>query len=258
MEIYLLPLGMTLLAGLSTGLGGLATYLVKDFRQSHMSILMGFAAGVMIYISFAELLAEAVDYSGFFRANLAFFAGILGMYLLDLLLPHEYLAEKSGFACHQEPESCREDAKMLSAGLLTALGIFLHNFPEGVIVFLSALHDPRLGVTLMIAIALHNIPEGVSVAMPLYYATGDRRRAITYAFLSGLAEPLGALATLLLFGSVLTSGFINLSLAFVAGIMVFISLHELLPLAHQTESPESATAGVLVGMAAMFITLALL
>ncbi|MFW5896836.1 MAG: ZIP family metal transporter, partial [Bacillota bacterium] len=242
--MYLIPLGMTLLAGLSTGLGGLAIYFVKDFRQSHLSLLMGFGAGVMIYISFAKLLAEAVEYSGFFLANVAFFAGILGMYLLDHLLPHQYLAEKAGLGRRGEPEQSRENAEVISAGLLTTIGIFLHNFPEGVIVFLSALHDPRLGLTLMIAIALHNIPEGISIAMPLYYATGERGRAIGYAFFSGLAEPMGALATLVFFGGVLSTEFINLSLALVAGIMVFISFHELLPLAHEMESPDLATAGI--------------
>lgn len=258
MDPYWVPLGLTLLAGLATGLGGLATFFIKDFRRSHLSVLMGFAAGVMVYISFAELLEEAVEYAGFLHANMAFFGGILAMFLLDRVLPHHYLAEMAGFVSRSGQGRNEEDEEILSAGLLTALGIFLHNFPEGIVVFLSALHDPRLGLTLAVAIAMHNIPEGISVAMPIYYATGDRARAILYAFGSGLAEPMGALLTLLIFGSLLSGGFINLSLAFVAGIMVFISIHELLPLAHKTEHPEGASNGFLVGMVVMFITLVLL
>jgi len=255
MQPYLIPLGLTALAGLSTGLGGLGPWFVKEFKRSHLSALMGFASGVMIYISFAELLQEAVEGSGFLNANLAFFGGILGMYALDQVLPHHYLAEKTGFAGRVDPDGAGDESEILSAGLITALGIFLHNFPEGIIVFLSALHDPRLGLALAIAVALHNIPEGISVAMPIYYATGDKVRAFLYALGSGVAEPIGALATLLIFGRYFTPGFINLSLAFVAGIMVFISFHELLPLAHRTERPEVASVGVLLGMVIMFATL---
>ncbi|MFO8060571.1 MAG: zinc transporter ZupT [Bacillota bacterium] len=258
MDTYLVPLVLTLLAGLSAGLGGLLTFIVPDLDRSHLSIFIGFAAGVMIYISFAELLQEAVEASGFVRANLAFFAGILAMYLLDLLIPHHYLAEKAGFASHSQPGADDDESEILEAGLLTALGMFLHNFPEGVIVFLSAVHNPQLGVVMAVAIALHNIPEGICVAVPIYYATGDRMTAFLYALGSGLAEPVGALATLLIFRNLLTPEFTNLSLAFVAGIMIFVSIHELLPLAHKTASPDRASAGILVGMAIMFATLALL
>ena len=268
MEQFGLPLLLTAIGGLATGLGSLSSLFFTKIKRNTLSVIMGFAAGVMIYISFAELLKESMEAAGFLRANLAFFTGIFFMMLVDFLIPHNYMAEKIlGSGKTQklteketaitdnatEPKDDRRE--VLSAGMMTAIGIALHNFPEGVIVFISALHDIRLGIALTIAIALHNIPEGFSIGMPIFYATNDRKKTFAYSLAAGLAEPMGAILVFLLFGSLLTEQVVHLALGFVAGIMVFISLDELLPLSFKESNPHQVTLGIIMGMLIMFITL---
>ncbi len=257
---FAIPLLLTALGGLATGLGSLASLFFKDVKRKHLSVVMGFAAGVMIYISFAELLVESMEAAGFIPANLAFFGGIFFMMLMDFLIPHTYLAEQilhsSGKKFEENPrEEDNDKQEVLSAGLMTAIGIALHNFPEGVIVFISAVHDIRLGIALAIAIALHNIPEGFSIGMPIFYATNDRKKTFGYSMAAGLAEPIGALLVMLLFGAFLTQEVVFLALGFVAGIMVFISLDELLPLSFKESDPHHVVLGIISGMLIMFITL---
>jgi len=265
MTQYAIPLLLTALGGLATGLGSLASLFFKDVKRSQLSAIMGFAAGVMIYISFTELLEESIKYTGFIHANIAFFTGIFFMMLVDYIIPHAYLGErimasgnKQRSEKNQEPvaeERDKDREEVLSAGLMTAIGIAIHNFPEGVIVFISALHDIRLGIALAVAIALHNIPEGFSIGMPIFYATNDRKRTFLYSLSAGLAEPIGALLVMLIFGAFLTPHIVHLALGFVAGIMVFISFDELLPLAFKTKNTHSVVLGIILGMMIMFITL---
>ncbi len=260
-----LPLLLTTISGLATGIGSLASLFFRDIKRSTLSIAMGFASGVMIYISFAELLDESMEAVGFTQANIAFFGGVLFMMLVDFLIPHNYLAEQilhspeeAKTALSEEEQAKKDEEKeVLSAGLMTAIGIALHNFPEGIIVFISAVHDIRLGIALMIAIAFHNIPEGFSIGMPIFYATDDRKKTFMYSLSAGLAEPIGAILVMIFFGGFLTDYVVHLALGFVAGIMVFVSLDELLPLAFKDGDPHEVTVGILVGMFAMFITLVL-
>ncbi len=261
---YTLPLILTAMGGMATGLGSLASLFFQDIKRKTLSIIMAFAAGVMIYISFAELLNESMETAGFFPANLAFFTGVLFIMTADHLIPHSYLAEhilhghshdKVEEIVEQKIEEKDDREEVLSAGLMTAIGIALHNFPEGVIVFISAVHDIRLGIALAIAIALHNIPEGFSIGMPIFYATKDRKKTFAYSMAAGLAEPIGALLVLLIFGPFLTDYIVYLALGFVAGIMVFISFDELLPLAFKESDPHQVVLGIFVGMFSMFITL---
>ncbi len=262
---YTIPLLLTTLGGLATGLGSLAALFFRDVKRGQLSVAMGFASGVMIYISFAELLEESIEYTGFIPANIAFFAGVFFMMLVHFVIPHAYLAElimasgrdhgagKKEVLLVDLGEDDREE--VLSAGLMTAVGIAIHNFPEGIIVFISALHDVQLGIALAVAIALHNIPEGFSIGMPIFYATQDKKRTIFYSLSAGLAEPIGALLVMLIFGAILGQHIVHLALGFVAGIMVFISLDELLPLAFKTTNTHSVVLGIILGMMAMFITL---
>ncbi|MEJ6949890.1 zinc transporter ZupT [Natronospora cellulosivora (SeqCode)] len=266
-DTYSLPLLLTALGGLATGIGSLASLFFQDIKRKHLSVVMGFAAGVMIYISFAELLEESMEAAGFVPANIAFFGGILVMMLVDYLIPHNYLAEQIMYKKKKNadpsaklsetmsiPEE-EEKSEILSAGLMTAIGIAIHNFPEGVIVFISAVHDIRLGIALTIAIALHNIPEGFSIGMPILYATEDKKKTFFYSLAAGLAEPIGALLVVLFFGPFLTDYIVHLALGFVAGIMVFISFDELLPLSFKDSDPHSVVLGIIAGMFVMFATL---
>ena len=245
-----LPLLLTLLAGASTGLGGLIVLAVRAPSNSFLSFTLGASAGVMILVSFVELLGRGITDLGFVAANLAFFAGMLAIFAVDLLVPHRFMEDKHGAA--------REEGRLLRTGTLVALGLAVHNFPEGMVVFVSTLESLSLGAVLAIAIAIHNVPEGIAVAVPIYHATGNRARAVLYATLSGLAEPLGALIGAFVLLPLVSAGALSYALPFVAGIMVFISLDELLPSAHRYGEEHWVILGILVGMMVMAASLALL
>ena len=216
---------LSALAGLSTTLGSLVGVFVRKPGPRFMTLTLGFSGGVMILVSFVELLQGGIDAIGFGPAHLAFFGGMGAMFLIDALIPHDYMAE------HHHTEEEKRQGQLLKTGLFVALGIGIHNFPEGMAAFAGALEDPALGIAIAVAIAIHNIPEGLAVSAPVYAATGSRGKAFLWSFLSGLAEPIGAgLAALVLmpFLSEMVLGFV---LASVAGIMVFISLDELMPVA---------------------------
>lgn len=263
-----LAFGLTLMAGLATGLGSIIAF---SFRKSgnFLSISLGFSAGVMIYVSFVEILPESLEFfsaSGSDRSELLatifFFAGVLFIMAIDFLIPekmnpHEY---PTPLDCEDETEEerdrrCRD---LYSAGRFSALAVAIHNFPEGIATFMAALVNPQLGIGIAIAIALHNIPEGVSIAVPIYYATGNIKRASLMAFLSGLAEPIGALVGFFVLRPFLSDTMFGIVFAMVAGIMVYISIDELLPTAEKYGEHHHAIGGVVAGMAVMAISLLLI
>ncbi|MDI9469683.1 MAG: zinc transporter ZupT [Bacillota bacterium] len=263
---------MTLIAGLATGVGGLIAVRKRQLDQRFLSIALGFSAGVMIYVSFMEMLPKAQealvqhygDGSGPWVTVIAFFVGIGLIALIDNLIPeaenpHEPKDwdDMAPDAQKQQQEQQHEHKKqaMLRMGLFSALAIAIHNFPEGFATFMSALEDPALGLSITVAIAIHNIPEGISVAVPVYYATDSRRRALRYAVLSGVAEPLGAIVGFLLLRPWLDARLLGLVFAAVAGIMVYISLDELLPSAEKYGRHHHAILGVVSGMAVMALSL---
>ncbi len=245
-----LPLLLSFLAGIFTVIGSLVTFFIRDFKRVYLQFFLGLSGGVMVYVSFVELLPEAINNIGALKANIAFFSGIILVMLLDFFIPHEYIAERV------KPDT--HDKKLMAAGIFTAIGIAIHNFPEGLAVFMSALVDIKLGVALAIAIALHNIPEGIAVAMPIFYATKSRKKAFWYSFLSGFAEPAGAVVAILVLMPFLSQAVLSFSLAFVAGIMVFISFDELLPLSCQGDGYHVSILGVIIGMAIMAASLILM
>jgi ZIP family zinc transporter len=253
MSPVLLALLLTTAAGLSTTLGAVLVFIVGRPGPRFMAFALGFAAGVMLLVSFASLLPTGIEELGPPLAYLAFFVGIAAMFALDFVLPHSY----EGIADHA-PGGDPADPKLLRLGLFVALGVGLHNFPEGMATFVGTLADPKLGIAIAVAIALHNIPEGLAVAAPVYAATGSRGQAFLWSFLSGLAEPVGAgLAALVLLpflqGPVLAG-----VVAFVAGLMVFISLDELLPAAREHGEAHLSILGTTAGMAVMALSLWLL
>jgi ZIP family zinc transporter len=239
---------LTAVAGLSTSIGGLLGIFVKKPGPRFMAFTLGFSGGVMVLVSFVELLAGGIEAVGFGLAHVAFFAGMLGMFLIDFLIPHEYMAER------HRTEGGAQD-QLLKTGLLVALGIGIHNFPEGMATFAGALQDISLGVAIAVAIAIHNIPEGLAVSAPVYAATGSRSKALLWSFLSGLAEPAGAAVAAVLLLPFLNATLLGLMLAVVAGIMVFISLDELVPVARSFGEEHLSILGVVVGMAVMAASL---
>lgn len=252
---------LTALAGLSTGIGSAIAYFIRQPKYSYLAVMLGFSAGVMVYISFAELLKTAVADVGFATANIAFFAGIAFIATVDLLIPHNYEEERvedtHPSAVSQKGSS--QASVLMRAGVFTALGIAIHNFPEGLVTFSSAATgDVALGTVVAVAIAIHNIPEGMAVSVPIYYATGSRRKAFVYSFSSGLAEPVGALIGYAILLPFMTPVVMSSLLAAVAGIMVYISLDELLPLAHRYGREHLVIAGIGAGMVVMAGSLFLL
>ena len=244
------PFLLTLLAGLSTVIGSLI-FLSRIFRKRRfISFFLGLSAGVMIYLSFMELLPYSIKNLGFLSANIFFFIGIIIMAIIDFFLPHHYLVER---ICQKQSII---DRKLLSTGLVVTLGLIIHNFPEGMAVFLSSFTNVRLGILLAIAIAIHNIPEGIAVAAPIYYSTQNKGKAIKYAFISGMAEPLGAIIAYFLLKPYLHQNIISYIFALVAGVMVYISFDELLPACFREGHGHRAILGIVLGM--MIVSLSLL
>jgi len=273
MEINL-PFAMllTVLAGLSTGIGSAIAFFIRTPKYSYLAVLLGFSVGVMVYISFTELLGTAIRDVGFVIANIAFFIGILFIAVIDILVPHEYKEERVTSARPNIANMGNQDelglppplttpskSFLMRSGILLALGIAIHNFPEGLVTFTcAATGDIAFGVMIAVAIAIHNIPEGIAVSVPIFYATGSRRRAFTYSFLSGVAEPVGALIGYGILLPFLTPTLLSSTLAFVAGIMIYISLDEILPLAHRYGKEDLVIVGVGSGMLIMAASLFLL
>jgi zinc transporter, ZIP family len=261
---------LTLLAGLSTGVGGLIAFFSKTTNTKFLSYILGFSAGVMIYVSFVEILSEAQkglveslgETQGEWAAVLAFFTGILIIALIDKFVP----SEENPHELHKVEEYNKISSNSIEAdkhklkrmGIFTALAIAIHNFPEGFATFLSVISDPAVGTAIAIAIAIHNIPEGIAVSIPIYYATGSRKKALWYSFLSGLAEPAGAVVGYLILRNFLTDTVLGISLAVVAGIMVFISFDELLPTAQKYGELHLSIYGLVTGMIVMALSLLIL
>ena len=245
----IVPFILTLLAGLSTVLGA-AIFLSGNFcKRKYIGFFLGLSAGVMIYLSFIELLSYAIKNIGFQNANIFFFVGVLFMALIDFLLPHHYLEER---VCRNQSIF---DRKLLSTGIVVTIGLLIHNFPEGMAVFLSSFTNIKLGIILAIAIAIHNIPEGIAVAAPIYYATKNKTKAIKYAFISGMAEPFGAIISYLILKPYLNLNILSYIFALVAGVMVYISFDELLPACFKDGQGHKAILGIMTGMIIVFLSL---
>ena len=263
----LFALSLTLFAGLSTGVGSIIGFMSKKFNPKFLAGSLGFSAGVMIYVSMIEIFVKARDSlslvygekQGYLYTVIAFFVGIALIALIDKLIPaYENPHEPKNMERLEEVnvENDRKN-KLMRMGLFSALAIGIHNFPEGLATFMGGLADPALGVSIAVAIAIHNIPEGLAVSAPIFYATKSRRKAFIYSFLSGLSEPIGALLGYFLLRTVFNESMFGLIFASVAGIMVYISLDELLPTAEEYGEHHIAIWGLVGGMVVMAISLLL-
>jgi zinc transporter, ZIP family len=291
--------GLTVLAGMGTGVGSIIAFMAPRTNYRFLSVATGFSAGVMLYVSFVEIFVKGVDalthrygdYWGHWVNAASFFGGMLLIAVIDNLIPagenpHEIRSEAATTAL-RPPSAPRAagrrtaagpaapatdphapgvpDRALMRTGLFTALAVGIHNFPEGLATFLAALQDPNLGLAIAVAIALHNIPEGISVSVPIFYATGRRRTAFVYSLLSGLAEPMGAglayLALRVFVGGAdgaLPSQVMGILFGGVAGIMVYISLDELLPTSRAFGRGHDSLLGLVAGMLMMALSLLLM
>ncbi len=253
---------LSALAGLSTTIGSVLALFTREPGPRLMTVTLGFSGGVMILVSFVELLAHGIEAIGFASANLAFFGGMLVMFLIDALIPHDYMAEHHHTEVEDRADEDAQDlsmkSRLLKAGLFVALGLGIHNFPEGMASFATTLSDPQLGIAIAVAIAIHNIPEGLAVSAPVYAATGSRTKAFWWSFLSGVAEPAGALLAALVLMPFLNGSVLGWLLSAVAGIMVFIAVDELMPVSRAYEEEHLSIVGIVAGMAVMSFSLWLL
>ena len=260
----LVPLLLTLGAGLATGIGSAIAFFARRTNKRLLSFSLGLSGGVMIYVSFVELFHEAnLSLTAEWGPRLGsvvtvanFFAGILLIGIIDRLVP----SVENPHEAHRVEEMDKQprNPKLMRMGVLTALAIGIHNFPEGIATFTSAVDNMTLGIAIAAAIAIHNIPEGIAVSVPVYYATGDRGKAFRLSLLSGLAEPVGALLAYLVLMPFMSATLMGCILAGVAGIMVFISIDELLPAAREYGEAHTSIYGVVAGMAIMAASLILL
>ncbi|MFO7570651.1 MAG: zinc transporter ZupT [Smithellaceae bacterium] len=295
-----IALGLTLCAGMATGIGSVIAFTAKRTNYRFLSVATGFSAGVMLYVSFVEIFPNSIEMIGMRYGDswgpgltaASFFSGMILMAVIDNLIPsaenpHETHTEEETAPLH-DPHAALPDfqsaayqdarirlpgahdhshahAGLMRTGLFTALAITIHNFPEGIATFLAALHDPALGVAIAVAIALHNIPEGISVSVPIFYATGNRKKAFLYSLASGLAEPLGALCALAALSAFAGTGawavpahVMGVLFGGVAGIMVYISIDELLPTSRAYGKGHDSILGLIAGMMVMAVSLLLL
>lgn len=275
---------LTLLAGLSTGIGSLIAFLAKPTNTKFLAISLGFSAGVMIYVSMIELMDTAKTLltenlgkvSGSWATVGGFFGGILVIALIDKLVPeaknpHEFRDQTPLIQPQNQKNQIRptphsssynslpenKHSPLFRMGVVTALVIAIHNFPEGLATFVAALQEPKIAIPIAVAIAIHNIPEGVAVAVPIYQSTGSKKKAFTWSFASGLAEPAGAVIGYLVLSQFLNDTTYGIIFAAIAGIMVFISLDELLPAAHEYDDHHLEIYGLIAGMAVMAVSLLL-
>jgi ZIP family zinc transporter len=264
-ENILFPLLLTLFAGLATGIGGLIAFFAKHTNKRFLSFSLGLSAGVMIYVSFVEIFSQAQDTlttelglkEGMGTTVIFFFFGMLLIGIIDRLVPsfenpHEVRSVES---MNTPPDN---KGGLMRMGVMTALAISIHNFPEGIATFTAAVQSPTLGIAIAAAIAIHNIPEGIAVSVPIYHATGDKKKALRFSLLSGLAEPLGALLAYLVLMPFMSPILMGCVFASVAGIMVFISIDELLPAAREYGEHHISIYGMIAGMAIMALSLILL
>ena len=257
----LVALAVTLAAGLATALGSLLVVFAKGPNPRLLAFGLAFAGGAMVYVSLTEIFAKSVAsftlaYDarlGFALAAFAFLAGLLLVMAIDMLVPnpHDTLTTDDPSLREHNREYIRR------VGLLTAVAITVHNFPEGLATFFATLGNPAVGLPLAFAIAIHNIPEGIAIAVPVYYATHNKAWAFGASLLSGLAEPLGAIIGFTLLSRYLNDAVFGAVFGIIAGIMVFLAIDELLPAAKRYAKGHETVYGLVSGMGVLALILVL-
>jgi ZIP family zinc transporter len=277
METFLLGILLSFIAGLSTSIGSLIAIFMKGPNPKFISFVMGFSAGVMILISFVELLQDSIVTNGLLMGLLFFFLGMIIMFFIDILISHEYEFEDSiemlinsngqykphlhyghRHRSRDKHRGKKTQASLMKTSIFIFFGVFIHNFPEGMATFIGTITEIELGILLTVAIALHNIPEGIAVAVPIYACTVNKKKAFKWSFLSGMSEPLGAIITWLILFPFINEFVLGAMLGVVGGIMVYISLDELLPVARSLAKEHYSILGIIAGMFIMSMSLVIL
>ena len=261
---FAIAFSLTMLAGLTTAIGGIIAFITKKDNLKVLSLGLGFSAGVMIFISLVDIIPSAenllrVNFPDSYRWMVfgGFLVGLLLSVAIDYFLPDHVDTEE--LLHPDDPEAySHSHYKLQRAGFMTAIAICIHNFPEGMATFLTTTQSITLGVSVAFAIAIHNIPEGIAVALPIYHATGKKRYAMLYAALSGITEPIGALVGMMIFGLFVPNILVGVLMAGVAGIMTYISFDTLLPLAKEYGNWHLSIVGIMSGILFIWLSLILL
>lgn len=225
---------LTLLAGLAMGIGSVLSFAGKKENNKFLSSSLGFAAGVMVYVAFIEIFPESKEslvkefgeIKGLWISIVSFFSGMIFMIFTEKLCLKQNDVERKN-------NKNKKENSLYKMGVMTAIAIAIHNFPEGIAIFSSVLKDTALGLSVAISIGIHNIAVGIAVSAPIYYATKNKKKAFLFTILSGLSEPTGALFGYIIFKNFISDTFFGILLAAVSGIMIYISLDELLPSAQK-------------------------
>ena len=248
---------LTVLAGVSTSIGGIIGILSPPKNKQFLGGALSLSAGVMIYVSMIEIMPHAIhlmepdqtEQMGKIIVGVSFILGMISMVIIDKLT-HKYTQYG-----HITNGKTSDNSKLIRMGKITAIAIAVHNFPEGLATFTSVLADPAMGMSIAFAIAIHNIPEGIAVSAPIYYATGNKKQAFKWAFVSGISEPAAAIVGYLFLRPFLNEMVLGIVLALVAGIMVFISVDELLPTARKYSSSNIVSIFFILGISIMAVSL---
>ncbi|MDD3429647.1 MAG: ZIP family metal transporter [Oscillospiraceae bacterium] len=251
----LFALCVTILAGLCTGLGGIMVLFIKNPNVGLLGISNSFAAGVMLAVSLGDMLPRSI--AGYEAYMPPFMRAVAVFTLVGLGMVCGFLLGR----CVPEPDLTQVDdarVRAMRSGIVTALTIILHNLPEGVLTMFTSYTAAQTSGAFILAVALHNIPEGLAVAVPIYYATNSKGKGVGLAFASGMAEPLGAILAFALLRPFFTAAFLNGVLLFIAGVMCWISIGELIPAALQNSKPAQAIGGLAMGILIMCIGISIL
>lgn len=249
-DVALRALILAFFAGMSTLLGALIIFFTNKKSEKLVTVSLGFAGGVMLSVSFTDLLPNATqllneyynEKLGIFLSVVFLLIGVLFAAMLDRFVPHE--PDGDG----------KKHENLFRVGFISTLAIGLHNFPEGIATFMAGYEDLTLGASIALAITMHNIPEGISVAMPIYFATGSKVKAFKYAFLSGIAEPIGAFLAFLVLKPFINTLTLGIIFGFISGIMLYIAIEELLPSSKQYGYSKEALISIFTGIILMPLT----
>ena len=239
----ILPFLLCLIAGLSTLLGSLFIF-VKGNKENIIKCSLAFASGVMLSVSIFDLIPESLTMFQSISKN-SIFLNIMFFIIIGLIIPL--------FIDKILPNKLDQTSKLYKLGIFTMIAIIIHNIPEGIATYISSETNIKLGITITIAIAMHNIPEGISIAMPVYYATKNKKKAIGLTFLSGMSEPLGAVLAFLFLKPIINNTIMGGLFAIIAGIMTYISIIELLPAALKYKEKKKTIISFLIGILFMYI-----
>lgn len=274
LSVFIQAFMLTLLAGISTALGAFLAFVKTKDESRVLSFGLGFSGGVMIYLSFVEILPKSIEHFATIHTNsfanilgiLCFFIGMIIAFFIDFFIPkdvnpHELKTQDEVYCeLSKKPsyDGLVSKRSIHRTAVFTAIAITVHNFPEGFATFIAAMDNFTFGLSIAIAVAIHNIPEGLAVSLPIYYSTGNKKQALKLTLLSGLAEPLGAVVGYFILAPLLGDYTLAVGFGLIAGIMVFISIDSLLPNSKLSTKGHESVIGVLIGMGIMALSLILL